>query len=284
VAPAETTDLPTAPEASEAPAPEPAATAAVADTRAAAVSGPPTVTVSPTSGLNPAGGSTITVSGSGFDPDKNNKFGVYAVFGPVDPGTYFEDAGRFLAAKWLHTGGGASGSPGQGELNADGTFSATLPPTGAAPLTASYVDGNGTSVNCMVTQCYVVTMAAHGVSDRSMDTCTAVSFSGGTATPTVDRRCQPIATPTGQPTGAGSPTGSDGSGTGSAGGSGGSNGGGSGGGGASSTLPRTGSNGPGLALVGLAALLSGLGIVQGNRRWRVKTRPVAVGGPPDSTG
>ena len=57
-------------------------------------------------------------------PAANNGFGVYAVFGPVDPGDLLlKDANRFLAAVWLHPGGGASGSPGQGELNADGTFS-----------------------------------------------------------------------------------------------------------------------------------------------------------------
>ena len=177
------------------------------------------------------------MTGSGFDPNANTKFGVYAVFGPVDPATYFSDANRFLAAVWLHPGGGASGSPGQGELNPDGTFSATLPPAGGLPLTAAYTDGNGAAVNCMTTQCYVITMAAHGVPDRSMDTCTPVSFAGGTAMPQVDRTCHPVATPTGNPTGpaAGSSGGNGGN------SADGANGASSGSTTAGSTLPKTGS-------------------------------------------
>jgi LPXTG-motif cell wall-anchored protein len=248
--------------------------------RAAAVSGPPRVSASPTSGLDPAGGSTITVTGSGFDPNANNGVGVYVVFGPVDPGTYFQDANRFVAARWLHTGGTSSGSPGQDDLRADGTFSTTLPPPGGA-LTATYTDGTGAAVNCLVTQCYVVTMAAHGVGDRSMDTCTPVSFAGGTATANVDRACRPVSTPSGQPSGGGTPAGPSGNGdpatTATAASNGGTRS------GASSTLPRTGAGAPGLALAGFVALGSGIVLVRRDRRGRAKCRPVAVSGPPDCT-
>jgi LPXTG-motif cell wall-anchored protein len=267
------------------PEPEPEPVVAGAAVGAAAI-GPPAVTATPTSGLNPAGGSTITVTGSGFDPNANSKFGVYAVFGPVDPATYFSDANRFLAAVWLHPGGGASGSPGQGELNPDGTFSATLPPVGGLPLTASYTDGNGAAVNCMTTQCYVVTMAAHGVADRSMDTCTPVSFAGATATPQVDRSCRPVATPTGNPTtgdddssGRGpnttaNPAGASGTGSGSTGD----------GTGSGATLPKTGSSVAWLGGLGVATLASGLLLVGRDRRSRRNSPAVALVRGPESGG
>jgi LPXTG-motif cell wall-anchored protein len=203
------------------------------------------------------------------------------VFGPVDPGTYFQDANRFLAARWMHTGGGGSGSPGQGELTANGTFSTTLPPAGGAAITAHYTDGNGAAVNCLITQCYVVTMAAHGVADRSMDTCTPVSFAGGSATATVDSRCQPVATPTGQPTGgAGTPTGAGGS----TGGSASASAGGTPGSGSSSTLPRTGAGTGMVALAGGLSLVSGLALVGRGRRRRTNGERVAGPGALDSTG
>jgi LPXTG-motif cell wall-anchored protein len=231
-----------------------------------AAAGNPSVTVSPTTGLNPAGGSTITVNGTGFDPDANNGFGVYAAFGPADPGTYFEDANRFLAAMWMHPGGGSAGSPGQGELNADGSFTATLPPAGGLPLTAQYTDGNGQPVNCLTTQCYVITMAAHGVDDRSQDTCTAVSFAGGTAVPTLDAQCQPVATPTGTPTGNGNPTGGNGTTTGGNQSNSGSNG--TSGSRSSSTLPRTGSTTTPLVVLGTVLVVGGLVLGRSNSRQR----------------
>jgi LPXTG-motif cell wall-anchored protein len=271
-APASTTTTTVAPVASPEVTDAPPTVAPAAGTappapdqvRAAAVTGPPSVNASPTSGLNPTG-ATISVNGSGFDPNANNKFGIYVVFGPVDPGTYFEDANRFLAAMWLHPGGAASGSPGQGDVRPDGTFATTLPASNGAALTATYTDGNGTPVNCLVTQCYVVTMAAHGVTDRSMDTCTPVSFAGGTATAAVDRACRPVGTPAGQPTGGGGPNtpgapagggGASGSGAGSPGS----------GPGARSPLPRTGTEVPVLTLAGVLSVAAGLVLVGRGRR------------------
>ena len=286
VAPDETVAPPTtADEAPPAAAPVPPSSDAlspkIAETRAAvtAAATTPTVNVTPTTGLNPAGGSTISVSGSGFSPTANSGFGVYAVFGPVDPGTYFEDANRFLAAVWLHTGGGASGSPGQAELNADGTFATTLPPAGALPLTAQYTDGNGAAVNCLTTQCYVITIAAHGVSDRSQDTCTPISFAGGTATPGVDAKCRPVSAPTGQPNNPGANNNTTGSGnvngtnTGANRSGGGANT--TGASGSSSTLPKTGSGVAALGGLGLSLVATGLLLVQRSRRQLAKT-PLTV--------
>jgi hypothetical protein len=156
-----------------------AATTAPPATGALRQAAAPRISVTPTSGLLPGGGSAITVTGSGFDPVKNNKVGVYVVFGPIDPGTFFKDANRFLAAVWVHPG--ASGA-GQAELRADGSFTVTLPPPGGQPLTATYVDGNGARVDCRAVGCKVATMAAHGLPDRSQDAFASVSFAAGGTT------------------------------------------------------------------------------------------------------
>ncbi|TDC97219.1 hypothetical protein E1285_04330 [Actinomadura sp. 7K507] len=127
------------------------------------------VRVSPTSGLDP-GGQTITVRGSGFDAAKNNKFGVYVVFGPRNA-DWVTNSNGFLAAKWVHPGG-AGGGGGQAPMSASGGFSVSL------SVKAKYTDGDGKKVDCLRTQCYVITMAAHGVPDRSQDSFTPVRFKG----------------------------------------------------------------------------------------------------------
>ncbi|MDX6740280.1 hypothetical protein [Actinocorallia sp. A-T 12471] len=132
-----------------------------------------TLRVSPSSGLSATGANTVSISGSGFDAKANNGFGVYVVFGPK-PANYHLDANLFGAAKWVHTGG-AGGGAGQAEMKADGSFSVTL------SVQARYTDGNGKKVDCTVTKCYILTMAAHGVPDRSQDTSTPVSFKGGSS-------------------------------------------------------------------------------------------------------
>ncbi|ROO84402.1 putative surface cell wall-binding protein [Actinocorallia herbida] len=135
------------------------------------------VTVSPASGLDPAG-ATISVAGSGFDANANNGFGIYVGFGWKDTSaTWYLNAGAFESVKWVHKNNTAP-TAGQDKLNADGTFSFDL--TG---LKAQYTDGAGNAIDCMVTQCYVVTMAAHGAADRSMDTFTPVTFAGSTLEP-----------------------------------------------------------------------------------------------------
>lgn len=94
------------------------------------------VRVSPTTGLDP-GGQTITVRGSGFDAARNNKFGVYVVFGPRGP-DWASNSNAYLAATWVHPGG--SGGGGQAPMSASGGFSVTL------SVKARYTDGNGKKV------------------------------------------------------------------------------------------------------------------------------------------
>ncbi|TDD35832.1 hypothetical protein E1287_12655 [Actinomadura sp. KC06] len=125
------------------------------------------VQVAPTSGVNPAG-QAVTVRGSGFDPVRNNKFGVYVVFGPRRP-DWTSNSNAYLAANWVHPGGSGGG---QARMSPSGGFSVTL------SVKAKYTDGDGRKVDCLATQCYVITMAAHGVPDRSQDTFTPIRFKG----------------------------------------------------------------------------------------------------------
>ncbi|WP_067460344.1 hypothetical protein [Actinomadura macra] len=137
---------------------------------APALAAGPATTVTPATGADPEG-ATLTVHGSGFSATANNGLGVYAVFGPKGP-DYATNANAYQASKWVHKG--ATPSAGQAVLNADGTFDVTF--TG---IKAKYTDGDGKQVNCLTTQCYLITMAAHGLPDRSQDSFTPVTFTGG---------------------------------------------------------------------------------------------------------
>lgn len=140
------------------------------------------VSVSPTSGLNPSG-ATVSVSGSGFDAKGNNGNGVYVVFGPKAGN---KDAGAFGAAKWIRPGAG---------MSEKGSFGTSL------SIKAQYTDGHGKKVDCGKTACYIITMAAHGSSDRSQDTFTRVTFKAA-AKPKPKPKPTKTATPTPSPTSA----------------------------------------------------------------------------------
>ncbi|TYK44399.1 hypothetical protein [Actinomadura decatromicini] len=125
------------------------------------------VRVSPSSGLDPAG-QTVAVRGSGFDPARNNRFGVYVVFGPRGS-DWATNSNAYLSATWVHPGGSGGG---QAPMSASGGFSVSL------TVKAKYTDGDGRKVDCLKTPCYVITMAAHGAPDRSQDTFTPITFKG----------------------------------------------------------------------------------------------------------
>ncbi|GGM18773.1 HtaA domain-containing protein [Micromonospora yangpuensis] len=126
------------------------------------------VDVTPDSGLDPAG-ATITVRGSGFDPDANNGAGIYVSFGPkVDE--HWTNSGVLQVTKWVNRTNEPTEA--RDRLNADGTFHTTL------PISAVYTDRNGDRVDCTAVQCYVITFAARGSADRSQDTFTPVTFTG----------------------------------------------------------------------------------------------------------
>ncbi|MEU1887436.1 HtaA domain-containing protein [Micromonospora sp. WMMD987] len=131
-------------------------------------SGPagPAVGVTPATGLDPSG-ATITVTGSGFDPEANGAAGIYVSFGPkVDQ--HWTNAGVLQVTKWVNKTNEPTEA--RDRLNADGTFRTTL------PISAVYTDRTGAQVDCTKVQCYVVTFAARGAADRSQDTFTPVTF------------------------------------------------------------------------------------------------------------
>ncbi|MFE5329615.1 hypothetical protein ACFRCG_24830 [Embleya sp. NPDC056575] len=126
------------------------------------------LTVTPSTGLDPAGAS-ITVKGSGYAAGSGN--GIYVVFGPKEA-DWTTNAGNYGASKWIK----AYGADG---INPDGTFSVTL-----TDVKAAYRNGAGKDVDCLKTACYVLTMAAHGSPDRSQDAFVKVAFKGGSTTTT----------------------------------------------------------------------------------------------------
>ncbi|MEV6693635.1 HtaA domain-containing protein [Micromonospora sp. NPDC051196] len=132
----------------------------------------PSVTVNPSAALDPEG-ATVTVTGTGFDPDANGGVGFYLAFGPKGE-NYWTNSRPYKPVKWVHKN--ASSSAAQVRLPADGSFTTTL------DLVPTYTDGNGNSVDCTAIQCYVMTFAAHASNDRSQDTFTPITF-GGTGGP-----------------------------------------------------------------------------------------------------
>lgn len=116
------------------------------------------VSLSKTSDLNPSG-DTIQVEGKGF---KTSGPGIYVGIAQNDQMDVTNADSFGPDTKFLSTS--------RGNLKSDGSFSVDL------PVSAKF----GTA-DCMQNACSVYTIAAHGSSDRSQDTATAVSFAGGAA-------------------------------------------------------------------------------------------------------
>ncbi|WP_223693475.1 HtaA domain-containing protein [Leifsonia poae] len=127
------------------------------------------VSVSPATGLDPAG-SPITVTGSAFKPTGGVVQGVYVGVGPKsaksDP-SWFVNAGFYQGVQWVRT------------IGADGSF------TQALSGVKSVFTSNGTQVDCLAEECGVYTFAAHGSSDRSQDTYTPIAFQAPAVAPAV---------------------------------------------------------------------------------------------------
>ncbi|GAC80446.1 Neocarzinostatin family protein [Gordonia malaquae] len=127
----------------------------------------PSVSVDRTSGLNPSGDS-VTVSGSGFSTSGP---GVYVGIAQSNQFSVTDQSSFDDRAVWVATS--------NGRMRADGSFSVQLP-----------VKAKFGRADCTTSPCAVYTFAAHGSSDRSQDTATGVSFTGG---PAADRA---VAVPT----------------------------------------------------------------------------------------
>jgi hypothetical protein len=157
--------------------------------------GTPSLSASPVSGLSITDPTTVTVTGSGYDPTARQGEGVYVAFGPL--GATAQTA--FQTSKWIHPG--ATPSAGQDVMTATGTFATTL--------TISPTFG---ATNCTVIACAIQTFSAHGNADRSQDKAIAVSFAG-TAASTPEAPTTTSLVPDAAPTSAPSTTGSAASGT-----------------------------------------------------------------------
>ncbi|WP_313539117.1 HtaA domain-containing protein [Leifsonia aquatica] len=130
----------------------------------------PSVTVSPSTDVDPAAG-TVTVNGTGFSTTGS---GFYVGVGPKsakDNADWFVNAAYYQGVKWATTAGTYGA-----KINADGSISIAL-----AKLKRVFTS-NGTSVDCAAVECGVYTFAAHGSADRSQDTYTPIVFAAPTAT------------------------------------------------------------------------------------------------------
>ncbi|MFJ3394235.1 HtaA domain-containing protein [Leifsonia aquatica] len=130
----------------------------------------PSVTVSPSTDVDPAAG-TVTVNGTGFSTTGS---GFYVGVGPksaTDNADWFVSAAYYQGVKWATTAGTYGA-----KINADGSISIAL-----TKLKRVFTS-NGTSVDCAAVECGVYTFAAHGSADRSQDTYTPIAFAAPTAT------------------------------------------------------------------------------------------------------
>ncbi|KAB1664301.1 hypothetical protein [Pseudoclavibacter sp. CFCC 13611] len=134
---------------------------------------------------------TLDVSGSGFVSKKNGFGGIYVLFGwagqnwkpssggvdGLDRKYVYDDESNptgymlFVSFPGSETQYAANG----GLLNADGTWHAKLMVPGPT-FEYSDRDGNKGSVNCLETQCGIMTVGAHGVKEPSNESFTPINF------------------------------------------------------------------------------------------------------------
>jgi hypothetical protein len=132
----------------------------------------PTVKVTPSVNVSRAG-RTFLVQGSGFSTTANGGLGVYVTFGPkpsLHPSDWFTNIAYYQASVWVHPTGSPNTATNK-PMNPDGTFSFTLTMLNGSVLRPVY----GTT-DCTKIACGVLTMAAHGLPDRSQDSFRPVIF------------------------------------------------------------------------------------------------------------
>ena len=148
-----------------------AALAVTAGATGAAIDATPVGAAGPSVKVSPAvnvarTGKTFVINGSGFNATANNNLGVYVAFGPapaLHPSDWFKTIEHYQAAVWVHIGG--TGTATNKPMNANGTFSFTLTNGDGSPIQPAFG-----STDCTKIQCGVVTMAAHGSTNRTQDT------------------------------------------------------------------------------------------------------------------
>ena len=149
-------------------------------------------------------GSTVTVSGTGFQSVEGGAGGVYVTFGWVADaagGTWRPTAGGATGEDYLYApddegadntgyqryvafpGSATAMAANGGVVAADGTWTTDLviPP---AQFEAFDRAGNPAPVDCTQVQCGVITFGAHGVKNATNETFTPVTFAADVPAPT----------------------------------------------------------------------------------------------------
>ncbi len=142
--------------------------------------------------------STLTITGSGFQSVQGGFGGIYVLFGWVDPaGSWQPSLGGATGASYRYAmddetnpeghqqfvafpGGATEASASSGVVSSDGSWSATIAVPGPVFETFDR-ENNAVQVDCLATQCGVITIGAHGVANANNETFTPVAF--GSAAP-----------------------------------------------------------------------------------------------------
>jgi len=151
--------------------------------------------------LSPDAPSTLTVTGSGFQSVQGGFGGIYVLFGWVDPaGSWQPSLGGATGTSYRYAmddetspagyqqfvafpGGATEASASSGVIAADGSWSATVAVQGPVFETFDR-ENNPVQVDCLATQCGVITIGAHGVANPTNETFTPVAFGSIAPTPT----------------------------------------------------------------------------------------------------
>ncbi len=170
--------------------------------------------------MNVDGPTQLQVTGSGFQSVPGGFGGIYVLFGWVDPaGSWQPSAGGATGTTYRYAmddeaspqgyqqflsfpGGATEASASGGVLGADGAWATTITVPGPVFQTFDR-ENNEVTVDCVATQCGVITIGAHGVANANNESFTPVTFVQPAASPSV----APSATPTpGPATASASPT------------------------------------------------------------------------------
>lgn len=168
--------------------------------------------------MNPDGPTQLQVTGSGFQSVPGGFGGIYVLFGWVDPsGAWQPSAGGATGTTYRYAmddeaspqgyqqflsfpGGATEASASGGVLGADGSWATTL--TVPGPVFQTFDRENDeVTVDCLSTQCGVITIGAHGVANANNESFTPVTFAQPAASPSA----APSATPAGTPSGTSTP-------------------------------------------------------------------------------
>lgn len=153
--------------------------------------------------LSPEAPSTLTISGSGFQSVQGGFGGIYVLFGWVDPvGSWQPSLGGATGTGYRYAmddetspsgyqqfvafpGGATEASASSGVIDAEGSWSATIAVQGPVFETFDR-ENNAVRVDCLATQCGVITIGAHGVANPTNETFTPVAFGSTTAAPAAE--------------------------------------------------------------------------------------------------